>query len=96
MNMPSDEVVKAFFEVFAQFYDTEIKFKKICKANEKKLTSLLDELSINYELNVKLLAEFLYFQVQKSRNWLIMRFEEFFKDHFGTTDNAINFLAWIK
>ena len=45
---------------------------------------------------MKLLAEFLYFDVKKSKNWLVMRFEEFFKDHFGTKDKAMNLLKWVK
>jgi hypothetical protein len=53
-------------------------------------------LSINDELSVEMLAEFLYFDAQKSKSWLAMRFEEFFKDHFGSKDQAINLLNWLK
>lgn len=61
--MQFDEVAKGFFQLFVQFYDTEMKLKKICKANPKKMIKLIEELTLNSDLNVKLMAEFLYFDV---------------------------------
>ncbi len=61
--MEFDEISKGFFEVFVQFYDTEVKLKKICKANPKKMVKLIEELTLNSDLNLKMMAEFLYIDV---------------------------------
>lgn len=68
-------MIRTFFETFAQFCDTESKLKKICKANQKRLMKLIVELSLNEDLNIHMMTEFLYFDIRKGQKWLALRFE---------------------